>query len=94
MPTPSGAKQRYLDGLAKEVELRRGIQRQKQEELALARLEDAAETDLTAQERTTLVEAGVLNQGDASEIQAELDRVMVELGAIQALALAVRRADR
>lgn len=94
MPTASGVKQRYLDGLAKEIETRRGLRKQKQEELALAQLEDAAEVDLTAEERTALVDAGVLNQGDVSTIQAEIDRIGVEITAIQALAVAVRKAER
>jgi hypothetical protein len=85
-----GLRDQTLRRLRDAIQERRGELGRTRELLQLARLEDDAQAVLDPAVNVLLVDAGIVDQLDVTELQAVRDRLAAEVDAIQALADAVR----
>jgi hypothetical protein len=85
-----GQRDLYLRRLKDALEQRREEIGRVRERLQIARLEDDAQALISPADNVVLNEAGLVDQDDVSVLTAERDRLAAEIGALQALAGAVR----
>jgi hypothetical protein len=85
-----GQRDLYLRRLKDALEQRREEIGRVRERLQIARLEDDAQALISPAENVVLNDAGLVDLDDVSVLTAERDRLAAEIGALQALAGAVR----
>jgi hypothetical protein len=85
-----GQRDLYLRRLKDALEQRREEIGRVRERLQIARLEDDAQALISPADNVVLNEAGLVDLDDVSVLTAERDRLAAEIGALQALAGAVR----
>jgi hypothetical protein len=85
-----GQRDLYLRRLKDALEQRREEIGRVRERLQIARLEDDAQALISPADNVVLNDAGLVDLDDVSVLTAERDRLAAEIGALQALAGAVR----